>query len=89
MKGNRLKDEIAQLSLSDPPNLQSEISNIQFKRRRGWDSNPRWPQGPQRFSRPPRSSTPAPLRELPPDYTIAGSMASSALRGSVIQVPIL
>ncbi len=30
--------------------------------RRGWDSNPRWPQRPQRFSRPPRSTAPAPLR---------------------------
>ncbi len=29
--------------------------------RRGWDSNPRWGEAPQRFSRPPRSSTPAPL----------------------------
>jgi hypothetical protein len=27
MKGNRLKDKIAQLSLSDQPNLQSEIFN--------------------------------------------------------------
>ena len=32
--------------------------------RRGRDSNPRWTEGPQRFSRPPRSTTPAPLRGL-------------------------
>ncbi len=32
-------------------------------KRRGRDSNPRWTQGPHRFSRPARSATPAPLRE--------------------------
>ncbi len=31
--------------------------------RRGWDSNPRYLQEAQRFSRPPRSTTPAPLRK--------------------------
>ena len=30
--------------------------------RRGWDSNPRYARGAQRFSRPPRSTAPAPLR---------------------------
>ena len=29
--------------------------------RRGWDSNPRYRKAVQRFSRPPRSTTPAPL----------------------------
>jgi hypothetical protein len=32
-------------------------------RRKGWDSNPRWPQGPQRFSRPSHSTALAPLRK--------------------------
>ena len=31
--------------------------------RRGWDSNPRWAQGPQRFSRPPHSTTLPPLQK--------------------------
>ena len=53
-----LKSEIAQLSPSDstPPTADW------YLRRRGWDSNPRWIRDPQRFSRPPRSTTPAPLR---------------------------
>ncbi len=44
------------------------LGQPQQRWRRGWDSNPRWPKGPQRFSRPPRSTTPAPLRVAPPLY---------------------
>jgi hypothetical protein len=40
MKGTRLKVEIAQSCLSDSSNHQSEISNLQFKRRRGWVPSP-------------------------------------------------
>ena len=32
--------------------------------RRGWDSNPRWARGPQRFSRPPHSTTLPPLQHI-------------------------
>jgi Tol biopolymer transport system component len=47
-----VQQTIASLGRAEPAN----------GRRKGWDSNPRWPQGPQRFSRPSRSSTPAPFR---------------------------
>ncbi len=50
MKEDRLNVEIAQRTLSD------------LILRRGWDSNPRWEQVPQRFSRPPHSAALAPLR---------------------------
>ncbi len=44
-------------------------------RRRGWDSNPRATEGRQRFSRPPRSTTPAPLQD---DLEGIGRGAASA-----------
>jgi hypothetical protein len=56
MRSMHLKSEIAQLTLSDRYASHAE--------RRGWDSNPRWPQGPQRFSRPSHSAALAPLRTL-------------------------
>jgi site-specific DNA recombinase len=43
---------------SATPGVRSSV----LKWRRGRDSNPRYPQGVQRFSRPPRSTAPAPLR---------------------------
>ena len=50
--------------------------------RRGWDSNPRTPVRGQRFSRPSRSTTPAPLRtgrvSLPAVRNFAKNLASSA-----------
>ena len=42
-----------------------------LKWRRGRDSNPRYPQGVQRFSRPSRSTAPAPLRRERPYMAIA------------------
>jgi hypothetical protein len=49
---------------SKSPSFHQAILNqhSSIPRRRGWDSNPRWAQGPQRFSRPPQSATLAPLR---------------------------
>jgi site-specific DNA recombinase len=43
---------------SATPGVRSSV----LKWRRGWDSNPRYPRGVQRLSRPPRSTTLAPLR---------------------------
>ena len=40
----------------------SDVCNSVLNWRRGRDSNPRYPRGVQRFSRPSRSTAPAPLR---------------------------
>ena len=46
--------------------IRFNLLEIKFKElRRGWDSNPRWREPPQRFSRPPRSAALAPLRTSP------------------------
>ena len=39
--------------------------------RRGWDSNPRYRKAVQRFSRPPRSTTPAPLHRNGSTWAVA------------------
>ena len=56
---------IALVAMADPyePRGNAGASNLGSAKRRGWDSNPRAPCDGQQFSRLPRSTTPAPLRD--------------------------
>ena len=85
--GNRLPPRHWNRYLSVHVNLveirpgEPRTDNPHTMKRRGWDSNPRWTQGPQRFSRPPHSTALPPLQErsrtrfVPPGCSLYSAVA--------------